>query len=260
MFTILKETLMAKHIDNINHNSYYDPVTLSGTCTYVNVKDGCTGTITNSNFVEIGENNVNITLNNVNYVVIGDNNQTVTISNSDYIIVGSECENVTVGSHSSGNTRFAGRTGGGSVVIGHSTIGAEITGFNSRLDKSRNIQADGTFNQVTKSGVVFLDDANGNELNNSSRIDLKQTNNNSIETKNINLANKAPFIDYALVDDVTRVQSRVPAVNRQSDANGTILDRSLNTLINAPRGESPKGDAATAGKYTLQNGVWIRIV
>lgn len=251
---------MAKHVDNINHNSYYDPVTLSGTCTYVHCKEGCTGSISDCNFIEIGENNTGLTLDTVTYCTIGDNNQTVTITGSDYIIVGSDCENITVGSHSSGNTRFAGRTGGGSVVIGHSTIGAEITGFNSRLDKSRNIQADGTFNQVTKSGVVFLDDANGNELKNSSRLDLTQTNNNSIESINLNLNKKAAFVDYALVDDVTRVQSRVPAVNRQSDANGTILDRSLNTLINAPRGESPKGDAATAGKYTLQNGVFVKVI
>jgi hypothetical protein len=247
-----------RHTDS-NHNIWYDGVTLTN-CTYVHCKDGCTGTFTNCDFVEIGENNVNITLNNVNYVVIGGNNATVAITDSDYVIVGSDCENIRVGSHDPSGTRFAGRTGGGSVVIGHSTIGAEITGFNSRLDKSRNIQADGTFNQVTKSGVVFLDDANGNELKNSSRLDLTQTNNNSIESINLNLNKKAAFVDYALVDDVTRVQSRVPAVNRQSDANGTILDRSLNTLINAPRGESPKGDAATAGKYTLQNGVFVKVI
>lgn len=250
---------MARHTD-ANNNIWYDPVTLSGSCSFVHCKDGCTGTITNSNFVEIGENNTGLSLSNVNYVVIGDNNQTVTISNSDYIIVGSECENITVGSHSAGNTRFTGRTGANSLVVGHRTIGAEITGFNSKYDKSRNIQADGTFNQVTKSGVVFLDDANGNELNNSSRIDLKQTNNNSVETKNINLTNKAPFIDYALIDDVTRVQSRVPVVNRQADANGTILDRSLNRLINAPKGESPKGETVTTDKYTLQNGVFVKVL
>jgi hypothetical protein len=249
---------MARHTDN-NNNVWYDGVTLTN-CTYVHCKDGCTGTISDCNFIEIGENNTGLTLDTVTYCTIGDNNATVDIANSNYIIVGSDCENVTVGSHSSGNTRFTGRTGGNSLVIGHKIIGAEITGWNSKYDKSRNIQADGTFNQVTKSGVVFLDDANGNELNNSSRIDLKQTNNNSIETKNINLTNKAPFIDYALIDDVTRVQSRVPVVNRQADANGTILDRSLNRLINAPRGESPKGDAVATDKYTLQNGVWIKIV
>ena len=245
--------------DNINHNRWPDGCTLTN-CTYTNIKEGTTGVFSDCNFVEIGLNNVNVTLNSVNYVVIGDNNQTVTITGSDYIIVGSDCENVTVGSHSAGNTRFTGRTGGNSIVVGHKIIGAEITGFNSKFDKSRNIQADGTFNQVTKSGVVFLDKANGNELNNSSRIDLKETNNNSLETKNINLTNKAPFVDYALIDDVTRVQSRVPVVNRQADANGTILDRSLNRLINAPKGESPKGDAVTTDKYTLQNGVWIKIV
>lgn len=237
--------------DNINHNRYPNGCTLTN-CSYTNIKEGTTGTFTNCNFVEIGLNNVNVTLNNVNYVVIGDNNQTVTITGSDYIIVGSESENITIGSHSSENSRFDGRTGGNSIVVGHSTIGAEITGRNSRFDRSRNIQADGTFNRVVKSGVVFLDDANGNELNNSSRVDLTQTNNNTVETKNLSLKDKAPFLDYALIDNVTRVKSKAPVVNRQSDASGTILDRSLNTLIN-------KQDGKDSPQYTLVNGVWTRI-
>lgn len=240
---------MARHSD-ANGNIWYDGVTLTS-CTYVHVKDGCTGTLTNCNFVEIGENNTSLSLTNVNYCVIGNGNKTVTISGSDYIIVGSDCENILLGSHDPNNTRFTGRTGANSLVVGHRTIGAELTGFNSKYDKSRNIQADGTFNQVTKSGVVFLDDANGNELNNSSRIDLKQTNNNSVETVKLNLTQKAAFVDYALIDDVTRVQSRVPVVNRQADVNGTILDCSLNTLINEKKG----GKADT--HYTKIDGVWV---
>ena len=249
---------MARHSD-ANGNIWYDGVTLTS-CTYVHVKDGCTGTITNCNYVEIGENNTTLALTSVNYCVIGDNNSTVTISGSDYIIVGSDCENILMGSHDPNNTRFTGRTGANSLVVGHRTIGAELTGFNSKYDKSRNIQADGTFNQVVKSGVVFLDEANGNELNNSSRLDLTQTNNNSIESINLNLNKKAAFVDYALVDKVTRVESKVPVVNRQADANGTILDRSLNTLINAQKGQSPKGDTPVPDKYTLQNGVWVVVV
>ena len=248
---------MARHTD-ANNNVWYDGVTLSN-CTYVHVKDGCTGTISNCNYIEIDENNTGLTLNTVNYCTVGSNNTTVDIANSNYIIVGSECENIKIGSHSSSNPRFNGRIGGNSLVIGHKIIGAEITGYNSKYDKSRNIQADGTFNQVTKSGVVFLDAAHGNELNNSSRIDLKETNNNRVETVNINLTSKEPFYDYALIDDVTRVQSLAPVVNRQADANGTILDRSLNTLINAPKGQSPKGDPVTPDKYTIQNGVWVKV-
>ena len=244
--------------DNINHNRYPDGCILTN-CSYTNIKEGTTGTFTNCNFVEIGLNNTGLTLDTVTYCTIGNNNTTVDIANSNYIIVGSECENIKIGSHSSSNPRFRGRTGGNSLVIGHKIIGAEITGWNSKYDKSKNIQADGTFNKVTKSGVVFLDTANGNELNNSSRVDLKQTNNNTLETVNINLTNKAAFNDYALVDKVTRVESRVPVVHRQADANGTILDRSLNTLINAPKGQSPTVDTPVPDKYTIQNGVWVLV-
>ena len=88
---------MARHSD-ANGNIWYDGVTLTS-CTYVHVKDGCTGTITNCNYVEIGENNTTLALTSVNYCVIGDNNSTVTISGSDYIIVGSDCENILMENH-----------------------------------------------------------------------------------------------------------------------------------------------------------------
>ncbi len=242
-----------RHTD-ANFNVWYDGVTLTN-CTYVHCKDGCTGTFINCNFVEIGENNVNLTLDNVNYCTIGSNNKTVTISNSDYIIVGSDCENILMGSHDPNNTRFTGRTGANSLVIGHKIIGAEITGCNSKYDKSKNVQADGTFNKVVKSGVVFLDKANGNQLNNSSRVDLELTNNNTVETINLNLGKKAPFNDYALIDSVTRVQSIAPVVNRQSDATGEILDLSLNTIIN----EQGSGKAYGDSHYTNINGKWVLI-
>lgn len=245
--------------DNINHNRYPDGCTLTN-CRYTHVGEGCTGNISGCNFIEIGENNTGLTLSNVDYCTIGDNNKTVAISNSDYIIVGSNCENILVGSHTGDSTsRFYGRTGANSLVVGHRTIGAEITGYNSKFDKSKNIQADGTFNKVVKSGAVFLDMANGNELNNSSRVDLEKTNNNTMETVNINLNKKSAFLDYALIDKVTRVKSKVPVAELQSDANGVILDKTTNTLVNAEKGQSPTQPTVVSDTYTLDNNVWTLV-
>ena len=234
--------------DNINHNRYPNGCTLTN-CTYVNIKEGTTGTFINCNFVEIGENNTNLSLSYVNYCTIGDNNKGVTVSSSNYIIIGSDGEGITVGMHTT--TRYQGRTGAESVTCGYRTIGAEVTGYNSTFDRSRNLQIDGTFNNAVDTGVLFLDNANGNKVNKSSMVDLQNTHNNTIETVNINLKGKQSFMDYALLDKVTRVQSTVPVIDRQSDTEGTILDRGLNDLINIG-GKANK-------KYVQINGIWTEI-
>ena len=104
-----------------------------------------------------------------------------------------------------------------------------------------------------KSGVVFLDNANGNGLKNSSRVDLTETNNNALETVNINLEQKASFIDYATVNKALMVKQLAPMVNRQSDANGDILDVSLNILINK------KGGKKDTTHWTKINGIWVEV-
>lgn len=243
---------MAKHTD-ANNNVWYDGITLSGTCTYVHVKDGCTGTITDCNYMEIGENNVNLALDGVDYCTIGDNNRNITISDSDYIIVGSECEDVMIGLHDQNNERFRNYTGASSITVGYKTINAQITGYNSKYQEAKSIQAEGAFNNVEKSGVVFIEDANGNELKQSTLVDLKETNNNSLETTNINLTKKEAFMDYATIKDVLRAESKIPVINRQADANGDILDISLNTIIT--KGNGSKGST----HYTKINGIWTLV-
>lgn len=238
--------------DNINHNRWPDGCTLTN-CTYVNIKEGTTGVFSDCNYMEIGENNTGLTLNNVNYVVIGDNNRNITISDSDYIIVGSECEDVMIGLHDQNNERFRNYTGASSITVGYKTINAQITGYNSKYQEAKSVQAEGAFNNVEKSGVVFIEDANGNELKQSTLVDLKETNNNSLETTNINLTKKEAFMDYATIKDVLRAESKIPVINRQADANGDILDVSLNTIIT--KGNGSKGST----HYTKINGIWVQV-
>ena len=241
---------MAQHIDNVNHNVYWDGVTLTN-CTYVRCGEGCTGTFINCNYMEIGENNTDLTMTNVDYLTMGDNNKTVTVYDADYTIIGSDGENIKLGEHTT--TRFTGRTGSNSITIGHRVIGAEITGRNSEIDRSRNLEIDGTFTRVRRSGVIFVDEANGNTLDNSSRIDLTLTHNSQFETANIQLNQKKPFIDYATIDDVIRVKDINPVINRQSDATAMIVDNSLNTIIN----KNKEGKGRT--HYTKQNGIWVEV-
>ena len=244
---------MAKHTD-ANNNIWYDGVTLTN-CTYTHCKDGCTGVITNCNYIEIEENNVNLALDNVNYCTVGNNNTNVTVSNSDYIIVGSDNLNVTVGSHN--NSRFTGRTGGNSIVIGHRVIATEITGENAEVFKTANGAIDGTFNDVKQSGMVVLDNSNGNKLDNSKRVDLTDTNNNVISTTNLTLEKRDAFLDYALIDKVTRVKVNKTTFEKQSDSSGVILDTQSDELINIAKDAAPKGgEPAPKDTYSLVNGLW----
>lgn len=236
--------------DDINHNRYPNGCTLTN-CTYTHIKEGCTGTFVNCNYMEIGENNTDLTMTNVDYLTMGDNNKTVTVYDADYTIIGSDGENIKLGEHTT--TRFTGRTGSRSIIIGHRVIGAEITGRNSEIDKTRNIQMDGTFTRVRRSGVIFVDEANGNTLDNSSRIDLTLTHNSQFETANIQLNQKKPFIDYATVDGVIRVMDIKPVINRQSDATAMIVDNSLNTIINKNK------DGKGSTHYAKINGIWTEV-
>lgn len=246
---------MSRHTD-ANHNIWYDPIVLTN-CAYVHCQDGCTGEITDCNYAEIGENNKDLSISDTNYLTIGTGNKNLTITKANYAIIGSDCENIKLGEHS--KERFAEKTGAESVTVGHRVLGAEITGHNSKFDDSRNIEIDGTFNSMENSGVVFLDSASGNSLKNSSMVDLTKTNNNKIETKFLNLTEKQAFVDYAMVEKVTRVKNLAPAVNKQSDVNGVIYDKSLNVLVNPYREGDPKEGSVVKDKVVLKNNVWVKV-
>lgn len=247
---------MAKHIDTINHNSWYDGITLTN-CTYTNVKDGCTGTISNCNFIEIGEGNTNLTVSNVNYLVVYNHNNNLRISSARYIIVGDENRNINVGGHQTGS-EFEERTGANSITVNNLNVGVEITGKNSKLHKTVNSQFDGSFNKTEDSGCIVIDNGVGNALNKSKLIAIKQTNNNVIATENLELVKKDAFVDYATVEKVKRVEYIVPSINKQSDNVGVVLDIATNKLINGTTNDQKELESTTEN-YTIVGGQWTKI-
>lgn len=239
---------MARIIDNENHNSYYDGVVLVN-CTYVNCDEGTTGTITNCNYAEIGRNNT-VTITGSNYIEIGDNNSDITISDSDYIIIGVRNRGVNVGIQQ--NTDRFNTSGADSVTVVKQTIGLDITGNYARVNKTRYGAISGCFSRVDNCGSIVLDNANGNELECSRTVDLKDTNNDYIFADNIQLWDKQPFLNYSTLDNVVKVEPVVRPIERQSDSVGTILDTETNTL----NGRTGKSSDAT---YTLVGGIWTII-
>lgn len=233
-----------------HHNSWPDGCVLSG-CSYVHVGEGTTGTITDTNYAEIGQNNANIAVSDAEYLTMGDNNARISISNASYIIIGNDNTNITIGSHSQ-DSGLSG-TGANSVVVTRDVYGTEITGRSTQIHKTKYTSVDGYFNSVDFSKNILINNANGNKLTRSTVVNMENTNNNSVESAYMELKNKSPFYEYNLVNRVITVESMVPPIVRQSDNTGIILDTSLNTLIN-------KSDGKAETQYTKVNGQWAEII
>lgn len=234
--------------DNINHNRYPDGCTLTN-CTYTNIKEGTTGTFTNCNFVEIELNNTGLTLDNVNYCTIGDNNRNVTIADASYVLVGDANINLTIGRHTI--ERFT-DTGADSVIAGYATRGNQITGEHQLSDRSSSTAMGGFFNRVEDGAMCIVDRATGSDIRKAKRIDISQTNNARVETTNLTLAKRSAFLDYALVGQTTRVVNRNRTFERQSDADGVLLDYQSESLVNDTKG---KGQP----KYAKIDGIWTLV-
>lgn len=227
--------------DLINHNSYPDGVTLTN-CTYVNVKDGCTGTISNTDYAEIGENNTDLVITDSSYIEIGKNNRNVTVTSSDYVKIGENNKYITVGSNAN------------SVSVSRDCYNITATGGNTLMYKATNCDVDGLFNKIENSGSIKIENSVGTKLEYSKSVSVQNTNNNRISTSQLSLENKNAFMGYTKYKKVTRAESLVTEIDRQSDSVGTILDTQLNSLINT-------GSDLKSGKqkYTKVNGVWTLV-
>lgn len=227
--------------DLVNHNSYPDEVTLAN-CTYVNVKNGCTGTISNTNYAEINENNTDLNITDSSYIEIGKNNRNVTVISSEYVKIGENNKYITVGSNSN------------SISVSRDCYNITATGGNTLMYKATNCDVDGLYNKIENSGSIKIENCVGTKLEYSKSVNIQNTNNNRISTSQLSLESKKAFMGYTKYKKVTRAESLVTEIDRQSDSVGTILDTQLNSLINT--GSDLKSEKQ---KYTKVNGVWTLV-
>lgn len=227
--------------DTINHNSYPDGCTLTN-CTYTNIKEGTTGTFTNCNFMEIGENNTDLVITDSSYIEIGKNNRNVTVISSEYVKIGENNKYITVGSNAN------------SISVSRDCYNITATGGNTLMYKATNCDVDGLYNKIENSGSIKIENSVGTKLEYSKSVSVQNTNNNRISTSQLSLENKSAFMGYTKYKKVTRAESLVTEIDRQSDSVGTILDTQLNSLINT-------GSDLKSGKqkYTKVNGVWTLV-
>lgn len=246
---------MARYYNPDTHCSWYDGITLVN-CSWVNVQDGCTGTIENTQYAEIAENN-SVTISNCRYIVIHEDNTNINLTDASYVVVGVHNNNVNIGSHTAG-TEFQERTGAVSIRINR-LRGVEVTGWNNRLHNTVFSQIDGLFNHSDGGNSITIDNGVGNELRQSKVIHLKNTNNNTVATENLDLTEREAFIEYAKVGKVTRVAKKVPVIDLQADNIGTILDTTNNRLINRKTNDL-KDESYDKHTYTISGGVWTKVL
>lgn len=246
---------MARHYNPDTHCSWYDGITLVN-CSWVNVQDGCTGTIENTQYAEIAENN-SVTISNCRYIVIHEDNTNINLTDASYVVVGVHNNNVNIGSHTAG-TEFQERTGAVSIRINR-LRGVEVTGWNNRLHNTVFSQIDGLFNHSEGGNSITIDNGVGNELRQSKVIHLKNTNNNTVATENLDLTEREAFIEYAKVGKVTRVAKKVPVIDLQADNIGTILDTTNNRLVNGKTNDI-KEVSDDKHTYTISGGVWTKVL
>lgn len=227
--------------DNINHNRYPDGCTLTN-CTYTNIKEGTTGVFTDCNFMEIGENNTDLVITDSSFIEIGKNNRNVTVISSEYVKIGENNKYITVGSNAN------------SISVSRDCYNITATGGNTLMYKATNCDVDGLYNKIENSGSIKIENSVGTKLEYSKSVSVQNTNNNRISTSQLNLENKSAFMGYTKYKKVTRAESLVTEIDRQSDSVGTILDTQLNSLINT-------GSDLKSGKqkYTKVNGVWTLV-
>lgn len=234
--------------DYINDNSYPDGCTLTN-CQHTHIAEGCTGTLSGCTYIQVDTGCTSLNISNSRYVEIGKNNRNVTIADASYVLVGDANINLTIGRHTI--ERFT-DTGADSVIAGYATRGNQITGEHQLSDRSSSTAMGGFFNRVEDGAMCIVDRATGSDIRKAKRIDISQTNNARVETTNLTLAKRSAFLDYALVGQTTRVVNRNRTFERQSDADGVLLDYQSESLVNDTKG---KGQP----KYAKIDGIWTLV-
>lgn len=229
-----------------------------GTSTVINssnitIGNGATVSISGSSDVVVGGNST-VTISGSTNVTVGERN-TLTITDTTAISVYDDNENVTLGNFSKIGSRNRGvEIAGTNNLIESDNYSINIEGDLNNVDSSRFVEIFGSFNEIEKTDLTKLNSAVGNKVFDSSSIDVVNTNNNVVATRDIIIQNKPAFLEYKskLNSDVKVVKNLIEKVNMQSDNQGRTL------IIDEQKFYQETGASGTKSdkKYEIINGNW----
>ena len=212
-------------------------VQISGSSDVV-VGGNSTVNISGSNNVTVSERNT-LTITDITAVSIADDNENVTLGN--YNKIGSRNRNIEIV--------------GENNIIKSDNYFLNVEGNLNNVDSSRFIELTGSFNDVEKTDLTKLTTAVGNKVFNSSSIDVVNTNNNVVATRDIIIQDKPAFLEYKskLNSDVKVVKNLIEPVNMQSDNEARTL------IIDQQKFYQESGISGTKSdkKYEIINGNWV---
>ena len=220
------------------------------------IGDGATVQISGSSDVMVGRNS-NVNISGSNSVTVGERN-TLTIANTTAISVYDDNENISLGNYSKIGSRNRGvEITGMNNVIESDIYSLNVEGDLNEISESRFVEVFGSFNNVEKTDLTKLNGSVGNKVFDSSSIDVINTNNNVVATRDIIIQNKPAFLQYMskLNSDVKVVKNLINKVNMQSDNQGRTLIIDQQKFYQETGASGTKSDV----QYDLVNGVWTEV-
>ena len=222
----------------------------------ITIGNGATVSISGSSNVVVGGSS-NVTISGSNSVTIGERN-VLELTDMTAVSIYDENENLSLGNYSKIGSRNRGVTiTGENNLIESNNYSINIEGDFNEVDSSRFVEIFSSFNDVERTDLTKLTTAVGNKVFDSSSIDIVNTNNNVVATRDIIIQNKPAFLEYKskLNSDVKVVKNLIEKVNMQADNQGRTLVIDQQKFYQETGASGTKSDV----QYDLVNGVWTEV-
>ncbi len=222
----------------------------------ITIGNGATVQISGSSDVVVGGSST-VTISGSTSVTVGERN-TLTIADTTAISVYDDNENVTLGNYNKIGSRNRGvEITGVNNVIESDNYSLNVEGDLNEISESRFVEIFGSFNNIERTDLTKLNGAVGNKVFDSSSVDVINTNNNSVATRDIIIQNKTAFLEYKskLNSDVKVVKNLIEKVNMQSDNQGRTLVIDEQKFYQETGASGTKSDV----QYDLVNGIWTEV-
>ena len=222
----------------------------------ITIGNGATVQISGSSDVVVGGNST-VTISGSISVTIGKRN-VLTLTDTTAVSIYDDNENVTFGNYSKIGSRNRGvEITGVNNVIKSDNYSINIEGDFNEIDSSRFVEIFSSFNEIEKTDLTKLNGSVGNKVFDSSSIDIVNTNNNVVATRDIIIQGKPAFLQYSSSkkSDVKVVKNLINKINMQSDNQGRTL------VIDEQKfyGETGATGTKSDKKYEIIDGNWIEV-